>query len=224
MKLLAFDTSTSACSVAVLNSTLSEDRRIVAKQDVQAMQQGKLILPLIEAALHDAEVSLHELDAIAFGQGPGSYTGTRIATSVAQGLGSALSCPLIPLSSLQIIAQSAYLQHGWQSIQVAIDARVGEIYAASYQLDANGIMAAEDKEQVISPNALIIPFKETEWWGVGNGWTAYGEILNSLAAHQPQAIDENQQPQANALVMLAKNKLELKQYVSLDEALPVYLR
>ena len=120
MKILAFDTSSNACSVALLNGSA-----VHSSNKTLPMQQAKLILPMIHTLLDECSVGLEELDAIAFGCGPGSsFTGIRIATSVAQGLGFATQKRLISVSSLAALAQTAYLAHGKERVFVAVDARM----------------------------------------------------------------------------------------------------
>ena len=105
MKILAIDTSSNACGVALLCNN-----EVKALHELAPMQQTQKILPMIDALLGEAKVSLNQLDALAFGCGPGSFTGVRIAVSVMQGLGYAMNLPLIPVSSLAALAQAAYVE------------------------------------------------------------------------------------------------------------------
>ena len=224
MKLLAFDTSTHACTVAVIDTAKPVNANIVSKTDIQPMQQGKLILPMIDAVLQAAEISLSELDAIAYGQGPGSYTGTRIAASVVQGLSFVNKCKIVPVSSLATMAQAAYLKHGWQHIMVAVDARANQLYWAAYTLGVDELMTLQDQEQVTTPDKLVVPFINTDWYGIGDGWAAYGEIITKSIHGQPKEIDVNTLPLADAMLFLALNKLKHQQSIDVFNALPVYLR
>jgi tRNA threonylcarbamoyladenosine biosynthesis protein TsaB len=224
VKLLAFDTSTSACSVAIFDSAKDCEQQITSHIEIMPMQQGKLILPMIDAALAKAEIALNELDAICYGQGPGSYTGLRISASVAQGLGFALNCPLIAVSSLAAAAQAAYQRHGWGKILVAQDARAQEIYWAAFSLNAEKRMCSIGTEQVTSPAALATPFSGQEWHGVGDAWQVYGEILNKSVLLAAEKIETKPLLLAEAIVMLAKEKYSQQQWVSARDAVPVYLR
>jgi tRNA threonylcarbamoyladenosine biosynthesis protein TsaB len=224
VKFLAFDTSTHLCTVAVIDTAKPSNTNIVSQHKNLPMQQGQLILPMIDAVLEQAGIKLADLDAIGYGQGPGSYTGTRIAASVAQGLGFATQCPLIPISSLLITAQSAHEHSGWENVIVALDARAAEIYWAAFTINAQGLMIGVGQEYVTAPEKLITPFMEKAWFGVGSGWAEYGEILNRQQANPAQAINGNQLPSAEAMLLLLQDKWEHKLVVSPEKALPVYLR
>ena len=127
MKLLAFDTSSTTCSVALL---LNDE--IIEKNQTALMQQAQLIFPMIDTLLKSKNLKINQLDGIAFGCGPGSFTGVRIATSVAQGLAYAAKLPLIPVSSLAALAQAAYEDLRWEKLVVAVDARIQEIYWGAF--------------------------------------------------------------------------------------------
>lgn len=224
VRLLAFDTSSSACSVALLDTNKDKNKQVTALHKNLPMQQGRLILPMINELLNAASVSLNELDAIAYGCGPGSFTGIRIASSVAQGLGFATKCPIISVSSLAAIAQSAYLEKKWTSLLVAVDARIGEVYWAHYTVNPLGNMELNGKEQVCPPEAVELPIQNHSYYGVGEGWEKYGEKFAKLLGHQLQAIDKSQLPTAEGILPLAKAKLEIKDWISASNAIPVYLR
>ncbi len=224
MKLLAFDTSTHACTVAVIDTAKPVNANIASKTEMQAMQQGKLILPMIDAVLQTAGILLSELDAIAYGTGPGSYTGTRIAASVVQALGFVNPCKIIPVSSLATMAQAAFIKHHWQRILVAVDARANQVYWAAYELQANGLMKLQDQEHVSAPSNLAVPFTEIDWYGIGDGWSAYGEIINNSIDSKPKEIDVTTLPLADAMLSLALDKLKHQQSIDVFDALPVYLR
>lgn len=188
------------------------------------MQQGKLILPMIDAVLQTANIQLAELDAIAYGQGPGSYTGTRIAASVVQALSFVNKCKIVPVSSLATMAQAAYLKHQWQQLMVAVDARANQLYWAAYALNEEGLMTLQGQEQVSTPDKLVVPFIDTDWYGIGDGWTAYGEIINTSILSKPKEIEVNTLPLADAMLSLALEKLKNQQSIDVFDALPVYLR
>ncbi len=213
MKLLAFDTSSSACSVG-----LSIDGKVTWRHEIAPMQQAKLILPIINELLKTAQIQITELDAIAFGCGPGSFTGVRIGVSVAQGLAFAADKPLIPVSSLAAIAQAAYQDLGWRKLVVAVDARIQEIYWASYDVQENQLVKLIGKEQVSSPEEIILP--DSTWSGVGSAWEVYQDRI--LA--QPELVDAERLPTASAILALAESRFHLGEVVSAAEATPVYLR
>lgn len=209
MKILAFDTSSSYCSVA-LNDKMWHQHA--------PMQQAQLLLPMIDEGLRSENINKNQLDAIAFGCGPGSFTGIRIATSIAQGLGYALNIPLIPVSSLAGLAQAACNHHGWQKIAVAVDARMQEIYYAQYQVNADGLVELVGKEQLCAPEK-IVPCG-SEWHGVGDAWEAYANRL----PYQPSIIDAKLGAEAIAIIQLAIQRAKNKQWMAAHEALPIYLR
>lgn len=223
---LALDTSFSACSVA-----LQCGDEIKFCHQMAPMQQTKLLLPMIQAILESNSVKLNQLDAIAFGCGPASFTGVRIASSVAQGLSFAASCPVIPISSLAATAQAAYQEKQWSNALVAIDARAGNVYWAAYEL-SSGCMTLVGKETIISPfeiieNNGIFPADRTPtgWYAIGDGWGRYKEALTTHLGFEPVEIDANQLPTASAVLNLANIALNrgLEKKHSF-EAIPVYLR
>lgn len=218
MKILSIDTSSSACSIALLvNDQIKQIHQVVP------MQQAQLILPLINELLESSHLTLKQIDAIAFGCGPGSFTGIRIAISVAQGLGAATKLPLIPVSSLAALAQSAHDASGWKNLLVAVDARIHEIYWGAYQADSAGLVNLIGKESLCLPEAVKdIPV--SDWYGVGSGWALYQDSLVKNLGFAPLMIDSGQLPTAAGVARLAALKYQKQQWVSAEEAQPVYLR
>ncbi len=210
MNLLAFDTSSTACSVALLF-----DEKISFRHTIAPMQQSKLILPMIHELFSEKNITLKQVDAIAFGCGPGSFTGVRLATSVAQGLGFAGEKPLIPISSLAATAQTAYQELGWEKIVVAIDARVNEIYWAYYTVESQALVKLIGQERLSTPDLMSI--SEENWYGVGNAWDVYQQQITL----KPLKKDITCLANACAILELAN-----KQGVMMapSDALPVYLR
>lgn len=224
MKLLAFDTTSHACSVALLDTEKAAGSQILSKSQIQPMQQGQLILPMIQSLLQTASINLNELDAIAYGQGPGSYTGARIASSVAQAVGLVARKPLIPISSLAVIAQNAYQTHGWKSVLVAVDARAGEIYWGVYEINAMGIAELAGHEMVSSVDKVTLPENKKIWFGAGDAWSVYGEILSRSFPDQLGKIDASQLPAAESMLTLAEHQYGLKNWIQAAQAIPAYLR
>ncbi|OGT45192.1 MAG: tRNA (adenosine(37)-N6)-threonylcarbamoyltransferase complex dimerization subunit type 1 TsaB [Gammaproteobacteria bacterium RIFCSPHIGHO2_12_FULL_41_20] len=223
MNILGFDTSSEACSVALLIKD-----KIQVEHRIAPMQQTRLILPLIEQLLKNAPLLLSQLDAIAFGCGPGSFTGIRIASCIAQGLGFAANLPIIPVSSLAILAQTAYQQYGWQKLMVTVDARVGQVYWALYQVAQEDKLSVKnvvllEKEQVCVPGDIVFPEGEN-WCGVGNGWPILQEESIKNRTNMLTMIDSTLLPHASALLSLARTSFHNGQTVSPIDALPVYLR
>lgn len=214
MKLLAIDTSSASCSIGLL----LDDKKFISHQTAP-MQQAKLILPVIEDLLREHQVTLGELDAIAFGCGPGSFTGVRIAISVAQGLAYAANVPMISVSSLAALAQAAYEDLGLQKILAVIDARINEVYYGAYVVNAAGVVELVGKEIVAAPESVVFPV-EKDWCGVGNGWEVYRDKLR----YQPVKMDVTREAMASGVLTLARVKWERGECVSAGEAVPVYLR
>lgn len=210
MKILALETSASACSIA-----LSIGNKIISKHISAQAQQTQIILPMIDELLLSANIKGQELDAIAFGQGPGSFTGVRIATSVAQGLAFGWGCLVIPVSSLAAIAHEVHAATGFDNILVAIDARMNEIYCGAYQYTDNNIHC--HYEAVVKPKALDNPF--AEYYAAGNGWEIYAEELKELAI-KPLHIFAEMIPQATSILALAKDVTG----IPAAAARPIYLR
>jgi tRNA threonylcarbamoyladenosine biosynthesis protein TsaB len=228
MKILAFDTSTSVCSVALQN-----DNDIIVLQKNAPPQSAQLILPMIQDLLTHASLSLNDLDAVAFGCGPGSFTGIRISSSVAQGLGFTLQKPLIPVSSLAILAQTVYLEQHTASLDkihselrfnylVAVDARMGKIYWAVYENTISGTVELIGQEQLALPTEVKMP-KNDKMCGVGEGWEIYKDTLIMLTKNQPITIFASQKPKAKALLQLAKTKFDRGEWIAASRAIPVYL-
>jgi tRNA threonylcarbamoyladenosine biosynthesis protein TsaB len=212
MNLLAIETSSTALSIAVQQNDSIQSLHVSAP-----MQQAQLILSSIEKLIKNTE--LKQLDAIAFGCGPGSFTGVRIATSVAQGLGFAANVPLIPISSLAALAQTAYQQKGWKRILTAVDARIHEVYWAAYQIASNGLAELKGLEKISRPEDILPPDNE-EWSGVGNAW----EVYSAQIKYQTDKKDEICLATAEALLVLARAKFEQGDLISPGQAMPTYLR
>lgn len=225
-RLLAFDTSTAACAVGVQVGEI-----VYTQQQIAVKQQTQLLLPTIDALLQQAQLSLSELDAIAVGCGPGSYTGIRLACSAAQGLAYAAKLPVILLSSLALLAQTAALQAqlaGVKYFLVAVDARAQQIYWAVYQLDLTGIVQCVGDEQLCAPQAIRLPhgvrqLQPAACVAVGDGWKVYEQELIQYLGGRPKQIDAELLPQAGAALRLASVKFAQQEIVSALAALPAYL-
>lgn len=214
MNILALDTSSTACSVALL-----VDDKMSFLHRVIPLQQAQSILPMIHELLSLNKLALNQLDAIAFGCGPGSFTGVRIATAVTQGLAYALNLPVIPISSLAALAQSSYRELGWKKLCVAVDARIQEVYWGAYEVGEHDLVKLVGYEKVCAPAEVSLPEGES-WNGVGNAWEIYAQQMG----YTPQAIDSSRLPTAQGVLELAKLKYNQKEWVKAENALPVYLR
>lgn len=214
MKLLALDTSYSACSIALLNNDQMTSRHILAP-----MQQTKIIFSLLDEVLSEQEIKINQVDAIVFGSGPGSFSGLRIAASVAQGLAFGANLPVIAISSLAALAQSAYEELGWRHILVGMDAKMQQAYFAAYSVTSNMVKLIGE-ESVCTPQTFSAPSDHAEWYGVGDAW----DIYKSEIAEKTIAVDSKCLPKATAMLSLAREKFTKHQWLSPEAALPCYLR
>ena len=218
MNILALDTSSTACSVAIQHADQIEYLHKNAP-----MQQAKLILPMIHELLAACSLSLDQIDAIAYGCGPGSFTGIRIASSVVQGLAYAADKPVIPISSLAALAQSAFMENQCTKMLVAVDARMEQIYWAVYEVGQTGCVELIGQEVLCKPEEIDLP-EGSDWCGVGDGWEKYSENLSTRLGYQPEPLYTTQLPTAQAILQLAKLKFDKCQWIAASLATPTYLR
>lgn len=212
--LLALDTATEACSVALLH-----DGKITSHYEVIPRLHAQKLLPMIQTLLADAGIALSAVDAIAFGRGPGAFTGVRIAVGVVQGLAFALERPVLPVSNLAVLAQRALREHGATQVAAAIDARMDEVYWGCYKEQA-GEMRLHGVEAVLPPEQVALPEGASgQWFGGGTGW-GYGERL----AVKVEGQDAGLLPHALDLLTLAQFAWARGEAVAAEQAQPVYLR
>lgn len=212
--LLALDTATEACSVALLH-----DGKVTSHYEVIPRLHAQKLLPMIQQLLLEAGITLSAVDAIAFGRGPGAFTGVRIAIGVVQGLAFALQRPVLPVSNLAVLAQRALREHGVQQVAAAIDARMDEVYWGCYRETA-GEMRLVGLEAVLAPEAAVLPDEASgEWFGAGTGW-GYAERI----CVKPSAQDSAMLPHAQDLLALARFAWARGEAIAADQAQPVYLR
>ncbi|WP_313455959.1 tRNA (adenosine(37)-N6)-threonylcarbamoyltransferase complex dimerization subunit type 1 TsaB [Pseudomonas sp.] len=212
--LLALDTATEACSVALLH-----DGKVTSHYEVIPRMHAQKLLPMIKQLLADAGVPLSAVDAIAFGRGPGAFTGVRIAIGVVQGLAFALERPVLPVSNLAALAQGALREHGAQQVAAAIDARMDEVYWGCYQANG-GEMRLQGREAVLPPEQVALPAGcSGEWFGAGTGWS-YAERL----AVQATTSNATALPHALDILSLAGFAWARGEAIVAEQAQPVYLR
>ncbi|NHA15319.1 tRNA (adenosine(37)-N6)-threonylcarbamoyltransferase complex dimerization subunit type 1 TsaB [Thioalkalivibrio sp. XN279] len=216
MKILALDTAANACSVA-----LQAGEDVIERIETQPRRHAAALLPMAEACLADAGLTLKDLDAVAFGRGPGSFTGLRIAASVAQGIAFGAGLPVAPVSNLAAAAVAAWRKHGWRQVLAAFDARMDELYAAAYRIDDAGLPALSGAEQLVVPAALAPPAGVGAWFGAGSGFAAWDELAGRLGL---AGCDPLVEPVARDLLGPAAAMVAAGRTVSADQALPVYLR
>ena len=176
---------------------------------------------MVDAVLAQAGLGLNELDAIAFGRGPGAFTGVRIAAGVTQGLALGAGLPVIPISTLAALAQPALGKAA--VILPAIDARMGEVYWASYESGQDNLANQASEEQVTPPDAVQVSAGKRVF-GVGSGWGTYRERLDRVLDKQISGVDPERFPLARDMLPLAVREYDKGRCVSAEQALPVYLR
>lgn len=213
MKILALDTSTEACSVA-----LSADGHIRERFELGA-QHSSLILEMVDEVLAAAALSLANLDALAFGRGPGSFTGLRIGAGVVQGLAFGAGLPVVPVSSLAAMAQ------GQRQSQVlaAFDARMSQVYWGAYRRGPDEIVTLVGDECVVAPGKVPLP-QAGDWFGVGSGWDHYADELIARLGDRVRDWSEGGHPHARDVARLGEVGFSNHEAVSAEQALPVYLR
>ncbi|WP_233843436.1 tRNA (adenosine(37)-N6)-threonylcarbamoyltransferase complex dimerization subunit type 1 TsaB [Dyella sp. 2HG41-7] len=216
MNLLALETATEACSVALVHG-----ETVIARTELAPRRQAERVLPMADELLAEAGIGKHALDAIAVGRGPGAFTGVRLAVSLAQGMAMALDRPVVTVSSLAALALEAPEDDA--AILAVIDARMGEIYAASYRRDDEGGLIALDDERVSTADSLILPNLDA-WNVVGTGWATYHDALRSRLGSAPRSADGACFPQAKHVATLAVREFKAGRAVAPEHALPVYLR
>ena len=221
MKLLAIDTSTEACSVA-----LRVGSDLLHLDEVCPQQHSKRVLPMVQQLLTDSGLTLQQLDGIVFGRGPGSFTGVRIGVGVTQGLAFGADIPVYGVSTLAAMAQAAYRLHGAKQVVSAIDARMAEIYLGFFALDEKLLMQEVGVEIAIKPTALNDCPLNGDCVGVGTGWQTYREPMLSwlAAAGVVQISDEILYPSAQDMLALAVPAFASGKFVAAELAEPVYVR
>jgi tRNA threonylcarbamoyladenosine biosynthesis protein TsaB len=217
MNLLAIETATECCSVALIHGD-----ELIARSELAPRRHTDLVLPMADALLAEAGIGRHALDAIAVGRGPGSFTGVRLAVSLAQGMALALDLPVITISSLAALALEAPPEEG-TAILAVIDARMGEIYAASYRRNEDGGLIALDAERIATADTLQLPEAGT-WQVVGSGWATYAAVLSQRLTGTLHSADGMRYPQAAHVAELAIAEFKAGRGQVPEAALPVYLR
>lgn len=215
MKILALETSTEFCSVA-----LNVEGQIFYKETIAERRHSEILLPMVQELLSEAGLTLKHINVIAFGAGPGSFTGLRIACGVAQGLAYALEVPVIGVSTLEAIAQ----QGEKQKIIVALDARMNEIYHAAYLKQSNNQWKVISEPKLCSPSEAP-PLEGDDWNGYGSGFELYPEKLLERYQKQLHTIYPDTHPRAKEIAQLAVFKLASGNSITNPiNAAPFYLR
>lgn len=221
MRLLAIETATEACSAA-----LSINGEISQRFAVAPREHASRILVMIDELMAEAGLSVQQLDAMAFGRGPGSFIGVRIAAGVTQGIAFAADLPVVPVSTLAAIAQGSR----FDNVAVAIDARMHEIYWGQFMRNSKTRTVEPcAPEQLLQPQVATIPPQTApdgstaSWAGAGTGWETYGDLLRQRLPSVIQ-IDNEHLPSAKSVAQIAELEVNQGQTVAAAQAFPVYLR
>ena len=216
MRLLAFDTSTQWLSVAC-----GAQGNWFVRGEPAGQAHSERLLPLIDAVLVEAGWSLRSLDGIAFGAGPGSFTGVRIACGVAQGLGLGAELPLVPVPTLLALAHAAWREHAETHIVACLDARMREVYVAAYER-SQSYWSDVQAPAVLAPDAVTVPPSgAASWFGVGGGFAAYPALAARLGVGR---VDAEAVPDARAIGELAQPRFAAGEGVAAADAAPLYVR
>ncbi len=213
--IVALDTSTEACSVALQCGDQS-----IFRYTVEPRIHAKALLPMLNELIAEAGITPKQLDAVTFARGPGAFTGVRIATAAAQAIALGADLPVAPVSTLAAIATRCHRETGESKVAVAIDARMGEVYWGAYQL-SNGLPELIGEESVCAPESLVK--LDGSWCAAGTGWQTYAETLEPITG---AVVKEGVDPFPHALDVLSIGKILLERGdgVPAGQALPVYLR
>jgi tRNA threonylcarbamoyladenosine biosynthesis protein TsaB len=213
MNLLAFETATEACSVA-----LWIDGEVRERFEIAPRRHAALALPWADALLAEAGLAKSQLDAIAVGRGPGAFTGVRLAIAVAQGIALALDRPVVPVSTLAALA----MQSPGERVIAAIDARMGEVYVGAFVRDARGALSLVGAEIVARASAVAIP--EGIWNGVGTGFAAVDGALAAELKDRLCDVDATALPHAADVARIAAVAHAAGQAIAPERLEPAYLR
>jgi tRNA threonylcarbamoyladenosine biosynthesis protein TsaB len=220
VKLLAIDTATASCSAALL---LGE--QLLQREQLLERGHAEAILPMVDELLTEAGVALTALTAIAFGRGPGAFTGVRLAASVTQGLAFGAGVPVVPVSDLQAIAQRALdLERAVERVLVCMDARIHEVYWGCFERSPGGLARTAHGEHVSQPAAVRLPplwAERRSLAGAGSGFAAYPELRGGLAL---DVVLGELLPRAAEIARLAVPEVAAGRFLEAEQALPVYLR
>ena len=218
MNILALDTCTESCSAALLYQGELFER-------IERTQRGHsdLILGMMDELFIQADTGISAVDAVAFGRGPGSFTGVRVGVGVAQGIAFARNIPVMPISSLAAVAQDAADKCEAEYIAVAMDARMGEVYCASYRF-IDGLVHLIGDERVCPPEQFIPADNNQKWLAVGTGWGVYAKALQQNFIDNLSDVSVEHFPYASQIIKLAQVEIAAGRLLPAEEAMPVYLR
>ncbi len=220
MNLLALDTSSVACTVA-----LGQGDKITERHEEQPREHTRLLLPMIRSLLEEAKMETRDLDAIVLGNGPGSFIGMRIAASVAQGIAFASGIRIIPVSSLAAVAAQVLAEHDATEVAVAQDAHVNEVYLGIFARDNNDRTKHLIAERIHAQKAISELSRSTDGrrFAAGFGWSRYPALLEHNRGRIDQVVDILH-PRARFLLKLGAEAIEAGESIIPADVVPAYLR
>lgn len=213
MKILALDTSTEYCSAA-----LYVDGEITSRDMHAGQTHSQILLGMVDDLLRQHALRIGDVDGIAYGEGPGSFTGLRIACGVVQGLAFGAELPVVGIGSLLAIAAGTRADR----VVCCMDARMNEVYHAAYERTASGWRTVH--EPSVSPPVSVPPLEGDGWLGCGTGFHAYREALFSRYGGQLAAVEPGRYPHARDIATLAVTRFATHDTVTAEWAAPVYIR
>ncbi|VFP80697.1 tRNA (adenosine(37)-N6)-threonylcarbamoyltransferase complex dimerization subunit type 1 TsaB [Candidatus Erwinia haradaeae] len=218
MKILALNTSTAYCSVA-----LQQAHKKLSYAEPCTYKHTQYVLPLIQKILQKSNISLHELDLLAFGCGPGSFVGVRVGITIAQGLALGSDLPLVGISNFQILAQAAWSRLISPRVLIAMNANIGHIYWSEYQRNHLGNWQCQYNEVIVKPTDILERMKELtgKWTCVGTGWQSYPELIEKT--NLDLLISDIEIPHAEDMLPLAKSMFLAGSTILPENIEPKYL-
>jgi tRNA threonylcarbamoyladenosine biosynthesis protein TsaB len=225
VKILALDTATENCSAALLI-----DGNVRAHEVETDRGHAERILPMVDALLAEGHLSLSDLDAVAFGRGPGSFTGVRLAATVTQGLAFGASLGVAPISDLQAVAQRVFgatiADPSTARVLVCNDARMSEVYWACFERGEDGLARLEGEEHVSKPTDVRLPKTWKTASAAGRGFSAYAAALQAAVSSvsPPSAVAGALLPRATEIALLAVPVVAAGRLLPPEAAIPTYLR
>jgi len=213
MKILAVETSTEYCSVA-----LWHDGTVSERSELVGQKHSEVLMPMLDAVLQDTGYRIQDMDGIAFGKGPGSFTGVRIACGVAQGLALGTNVEVVGVCTLQALAQAC----GKEKVIAALDARMNELYLAAYEKQNDLWVTVVEPCLCKLDGAPELPGEG--WFGAGSGFALNNAELAARYSAQMTGVDAKAMPQAGAVAQLAAIEFAAGRAVDAALALPLYLR
>lgn len=221
MNILSVEASTESCSAAFYT-----DDNIFLRHQIAPREHSKLLLNMVDELLKEAKTDIQEIDAFAYGMGPGSFTGLRIAAGIVQGLAFGTNKGVIPVSTLQALAQAAWKRFGYTKVFAALDARMHEVYFGFYALDSNNIMQNLTVDRLSTPESITdvtLEVMTKHWYGVGSGMATYHEILKKSLPYV-EMQESLLYPSALEIAIIASKIYPKHGGKSAESAVPVYLR